>query len=184
MKRRAHWRNVRVDENLYWAIRSEAEASTRALIGCDAAGVGPGSGAGGGGSDRKGCGRMSAEAPGRPLTHWTVETGVKRESPRSDVTPALLAALAPDVERIGPDTVHTVFAVPGTVGWLWHARGCRWRASCNRVGGTTLAGSGSNHGRATTMLSGQRARFRRCGPAARQLGDSLALESAGGKVLG
>ena len=74
---------------------------------------------------------MSAEAPGRPLTHWTAETGVKRESPRSDVTPALLAALAPDVERIGPDTVHTVFAVPGTEGWLWHARGCRWRASCN-----------------------------------------------------
>ena len=83
--------------------------------------AGPGSGAGGGGSDRKGCGRMSAEAPGRPLTHWTAETGVKRESPRSDVTPALLAALAPDVERIGPDTVHTVFAVPGTEGWLWHA---------------------------------------------------------------
>ena len=83
--------------------------------------AGPGSGAGGGGSDRKGCGRMGAEAPIRPLTHWTAETGLKGESSRSDDD--LLAALAPDVERIRPETVNTVFAVPGpgTEGWLWHA---------------------------------------------------------------
>lgn len=45
---------------------------------------------------------MSADAPVAPLTHWTAEPGLMRESPRSDVAPALLAALGSAIDPAQP----------------------------------------------------------------------------------